>query len=99
MKIRPAQHFTERLELRDIPFHLAEGVLREADGHYRNGITGWSIAVKRVTFQGKERDMALTYTVQQDEIILITLHPLKEGQKDQRIESGRWVRYEPEGLL
>ena len=77
----------------------AETILRDADGHYRNGISGWNIAIKRMAFQGKERDVALTYTVDRNEIVLTTIHPLKEGQKDQRIKSGRWVVYEPKGLL
>jgi hypothetical protein len=99
MKIRFSQHFAERKRLRDVPNGLAETILREADGHYRNGISGWNIAVKRIAFQGKERDMALTYTVDRNEIVLITVHPLKEGQKNQRIENGRWITYEPKSLL
>ncbi len=99
MKIRFSQHFAERQRLRDIPDELAETILRGADGYYRNGITGWNVATKRMAFQGKERDVALTYTVDRNEIVLITIHPLKEGQKDQRIKSGRWVVYEPKGLL
>lgn len=99
MKVRLAQHFAERQRLRDFPEGLAETILRDADGHYRNGMSGWNIAVKRIAFQGKERDVALTYTVDRNEIVLITIHPLKEGQKDQRIESGRWVSYEPKSLL
>ena len=99
MKIRFSQHFAERQRLRDIPDGLAETILRDANGHYRNGISGWNVAIKRMAFQGKERDVALTYTVDRNEIVLITIHPLKEGQKDQRIKSGRWVVYEPKGLL
>ncbi len=99
MRIRISQHFAERQRLRDIPGDFAEMVLRWADGYYRNGITGWFVAVKRIKFQGKERDMALTYTVESNEIVLITLHPLKEGQKNRRIESERWIPDEPPGLL
>ena len=99
MKIRFSQHFADRQRLRDIPDGLAEAILRDADGHYRNGMSGWNVATKRMVFQGKERDVALTYMVDRNEIVLITIHPLKEGQKDQRIKSGRWVVYEPKGLL
>jgi hypothetical protein len=99
MKIRLSQHFAERQRLRDISVGLAETILREADGHYHNGISGWNVAVKRIVFQGKDRDIALTYTVDRNEIILITVHPLKEGQKDQRIKSGRWIAYESPSLL
>ncbi len=66
-------------------------VYRQADARYRNGITGWLIAVKKANFQGKERDMALTYTRIEAEIVFITLHPLKEGQRARRVESKRWI--------
>ena len=99
MKIRFSQHFAERKKLRHIPNELAEAILRDADGHYHNGISGWNVAVKRMSFQGKERNIALTYTIDRNEIVLITVHPLKEGQKEQRINSGRWIAHEPTSLL
>ncbi len=99
MKIRFSQHFSERQRLREIPNGLAETILHDADNHYRNGITGWNIAVKRIDFLGKERDVALTFTIDENEIVFIILHPLKEGQKDQRIENKRWIPYEPKSLL
>jgi hypothetical protein len=37
------------------------------------------------------RDVALVYAQRQGKIVLITLHPLQEGQKEKRIRSGRWV--------
>ncbi len=94
MKIRFSRHYAERQKLRSIPDDLAETILIKADGHFRNGVTGWLIAVKRLVFQGKERDMALTYTRMGDEVILITLHPLKEGQKERRVDSRRWIPHE-----
>ena len=99
MKIRASPHFQQRINLREIPEGLGETILRNADGHYQNGVTGYLIAVRRVSFQGKDRDMALTYEHGDDEITLVTLHPLKDGQKDNRIASRRWVPYEPESKL
>jgi hypothetical protein len=99
MKIRLSQHFDERKKLRSIPDGLAEIVLRQADEYFENGISGWFIAVKRIVFQGKDRDVALTYTITGNEIVLITIHPLKEGQKDQRVENGRWIPHETPSLL
>jgi|GEM_PF-6028227 len=32
-------------------------------------------------FQGKNRELSLTYTKMQDKIIMITFHPLKKGKK------------------
>ncbi|MFZ5591751.1 MAG: hypothetical protein ACOY81_08110 [Bacillota bacterium] len=89
-----SRHFTARKELRDIPDGLAELVLKNADSYYIDVMTDYRIAVKRVEFNGAERDMALTYSISEDKIILITLHPLKEGQRENRVQSGRWVKNE-----
>lgn len=99
MKIYASRHFEERRKLREIPENLPEQILREADEHYRDQATGHSIAVKRILFQDKERDIALIYSREQNEIILLTLHPLKEGQWKNRVESRRWIPYEPESIL
>lgn len=99
MKIRLTQHFVERQRLRNISDDLAQRVLREADAHYRDAITGWFVAVRHVQFQDKERDLALSYLHVENEILLITLHPLKRGQKERRIKSKRWIPHETPSLL
>lgn len=99
MFITYSKHFLKRKGLRGIPDGLAELIYYQADGHYRDVQTGTYVAVKRVSFQGKKRDMALTYSLTGDKIVLVTLHPLKPGQKANRIKSGRWIKYEPESAL
>jgi hypothetical protein len=32
----------------------------------------------------------IAYTVEEDIARLLTIHPLKEGQKENRVKSGRW---------
>jgi len=36
--------------------------------------------------------MAVTYNKGESIIDIITIHPIKEGQKEKRIRNGRWVR-------
>jgi len=83
--------------LRAIPQGLPEAVYREADSHFLDTQTGLLVAVKRLPFQGRERDMALIYAKSGDDVLLVTLHPLREGQRERRIQTGRWIPYEPEG--
>lgn len=47
-------------------------------------------AVKEVYFSGRERDIVVAYTRQGNAVTLLTLHPLKDGQQQRRLESGRW---------
>jgi hypothetical protein len=46
--------------------------------------------VKRILYEGKERDLMVASTERQDSVLLLTVHPLKAGQKENRIASGRW---------
>ncbi len=100
MQFRYSRHFLERQALRELPPGLAEEVFFRADNHYFDSLTGAMVAVKRLQFQGVERDVALTYqrNVAQ-EIIFITIHPLKDGQKERRVQNERWTPYEPESAL
>jgi hypothetical protein len=38
----------------------------------------------------KERDVMVAYNFEGGDVKLLTIHPLKEGQKENRIKSGRW---------
>jgi len=95
MSLRLSRHLRERMVLRAIPDSLPETIYRDADSHFFDSQTGLIVAVKRIVFQGRERDMALCYTRSGDDVLLVTLHPLQEGQRERRIESGRWTPYEP----
>lgn len=97
MALHLSRHLRERMVLRAIPQGLPESIYREADGHFLDSGTGLLVAAKRLLFQGRERDMALIYTKSGDDVLLVTLHPLREGQRERRIQSGRWTPYEPEG--
>lgn len=90
--IRYSKHLIYKMALRKMSASLVEKVFREADAMYLDKDTGYAIAIKRLKFHNKERDLALTYEEKEEEITFVTIHPLKEGQKENRIKSGRWKR-------
>ncbi len=92
MEIINSKHFLNRKKFREIPNGLAETILNHADEHYKDTQTGYSIAVKSTYFQGKIRELALTYEKTENKITIVTLHPLKKGQKENRIKTKRWVK-------
>lgn len=92
MEIIYSKHFLNRKKLREIPNGLAETILNRADEHYKDTQTGYSVAVKSANFQGKTRELALTYEKSENKITIVTLHPLKKGQKENRIKTRRWVK-------
>ena len=69
-----------------------DGTVNEEVEYLDDPATDTLVAVKRVFFQGSERDLALTYRLDEESVVFITIHPLKEGQKERRIRSGRWLR-------
>jgi hypothetical protein len=47
--------------------------------------------VGRAEYAGKVRELAVAFVDKNEYIEVITIHPLKPGQKDKRISTGRWV--------
>ena len=52
------------------------------------------IATMGVQLYNKRREVMVAYVVEQDMVKLLTIHPLKEGQKENRVQSGRWRKIE-----
>jgi hypothetical protein len=48
------------------------------------------IAADTVHYKGTIRDIAVTYREEHNEVLLITIHPLKQHQKENRIQEKRW---------
>ena len=88
MQIKYSKHIKTRIALRKIDYDLPKRIFEKADERYTDTETEHTIAVMKDMIYGKERDII----VKQDneDIKLITIHPLKDGQEENRIQSGRW---------
>ncbi len=91
-KIIYSSHLLFRLKFREIPYSLPKEIYQTAKEQYFDKETFKRIAVKKVKFKNKLREMALVYEEIDERINLITIHPLKEYQKISRIKSGRWQK-------
>ena len=91
-KIVYTSHLEFRLKVRNIPHNLPKKIFQEAREHYYDTATGHCIAIDKCDFEGKIRDMALTYDKKRYAVEIITVHPLKPYQKHSRINSGRWKK-------
>lgn len=92
MKIVYSKHAKDRLRIRGISLELPSKVVEEAEERYFDTETGHLVAVKRTELYGKIRDVMVVYKVEMEIFTVLTIHPLKEGQKDKRLEAGRWRR-------
>jgi hypothetical protein len=91
MKIIYTPHLKFRLKVRDIPSHLPKQIFKEAKDHYYDSSTQHYVAVHKLRFINKVREVAVTYDKKGEVIEIITIHPLKVYQTA-RINSGRWRR-------
>ena len=88
-----ADHLRLRLALRRIPEGLPRRVHKRAKELFYDRMTGNLVAVARARYSGRTRDVMVAFLEKDDEVLLITVHPLKPQQKANRIASGRWVAY------
>ena len=88
------QHFRIRMQQREFPDGFGEMLLRDADSYHYDTEEHTSIAVKRVRFKGRERDVALVFSVEGSVVVFISIFPLKAGEVRRKIQMGKWVRDE-----
>ena len=91
-KVVYSSHLILRLKLREIPYSLPKQIYKTSKEHYFDKVTLKKVALKEVKFKGKIREMAVIYEEINNQINLITIHPLKDYQKISRIKSGRWQK-------
>ena len=78
--------------LRRIPANLPKIIFNDYDEKYFDIETGSIVLVKEVEYLDKTRNMMIVYKEQEGKIEIITIHPLKKFQKENRIKTGRWKR-------
>ncbi len=90
MQIKYSRHIEARIVMRKIEYNLPKEIFKNAGERFIDAETGHTIAVKKAVLYGKERDIMVAYRYEDADVKLLTIHPLKEGQKENRIQSGRW---------
>jgi len=90
MKTEYSQHLKNRLQIRKIDYDLPRIIYEQSDERYCDIDTGHFIAVMKANLYNKERDVMVAYVVEENYDKLLTIHPLKEGQKENRVNTGRW---------
>jgi len=92
LSIQYSRHLEGRLILRKIDSTLPKKIFKKSEERYLDVLSGHFIAVALEGLYGKNREVMIAYTVEGDEVTILTIHPLKEGQKENRVAGGRWRR-------
>lgn|GEM_PF-495799 len=91
MKIRYTKRLSERLKIRKFPYDLPRIVFLQAEKRFRDSLTGYKVAVKKIEYGGEERFIMIAYDIFDKEIVIVTCHPIREEKLKNRIKSGRWL--------
>lgn len=78
------------MKLRRIDYNLPKEVFNKSGERYFDQETNHLIAIMKVELYNKLREIMVAYIIEKDIVKLLTIHPLKEGQKENRVKSGRW---------
>jgi len=94
MKIEYSAHLVHRLALRKISHDLPLQVYEGANERYYDILTGHTVATMNAVIYGKLREVMVAYDIKEETVRLLTIHPLKEGQKENRVNLCRWRKLE-----
>jgi hypothetical protein len=92
MEVRYSKHLEVRLRMRGIPYELPRIIFENSRRRLYDVESGFNIAVLRVRYFGKQRDVMVAYQVNANNMRLVTIHPLKTNQLENRLRSGRWKK-------
>lgn len=92
LKIIYSSHLELRLKVRNISRLIPKQIFKTSKERYLDLETEKNVAVKKINYKGKLREMAVIYEKTGNKVILITVHPLKVLQKSNRIKTKRWQK-------
>ena len=78
------------MSTRRIDYDLPKKIFDRSDERYMDQETKHFIATMETELYNKLREVMVAYIIEEDTVRLLTIHPLKDGQKENRVKSGRW---------
>ena len=90
MRIKYSRHLEQRLILRRLDHELPATIFEQSRERFIDQETRHLIATAEVQLYNRTREVMVAYVIEEEVVKLLTIHPLKEGQKENRLKSGRW---------
>lgn len=94
MKINLRPHLLRRLKERKISKNYPKKIVQEPEREYFDTLTNHNIAIKKLLYSGKVRNMVVAYDIIKDSKELVTIYPIADKEIENKIRSGRWKNYE-----
>lgn len=88
------EHLELRLKVRKIPYHYPKKIYDNPEQKYFDKTEGTFIAIKKLSYNKKIRNMMIAYERKNDDIDIITIHPITDEKIINRTIRGRWIKNE-----
>lgn len=92
MKIIYREHLKIRIKERNFPDDYPRMVYRKAKHHFLDLKTKHYIAITKLKYAEKVRNLAISYDIISSNIEIITIHPISDQEIKKRIKVGRWIK-------
>ena len=79
-----------RLKIRKIPIEYPKLILQSPNQEFFDVLERKQIAIKRLKYNGKIRNMMIAYETKGSFAEVVTIHPIADEKIINRLMSGRW---------
>lgn len=83
-----------RLKVRKIPKEYPKDIYENPEQKFIDNLEGTFIAIKKLNYNKKLRNMMIAYEEENGEVQIITIHPVTDEQIINRIMNKRWIKNE-----
>ena len=85
-------HLKLRLKIRKIPEEYPKRIYENPEQKFFDNAEGNFIAIKRLEYNKKLRNMMIAYEEKEDKIEIVTVHPITDEKIINRVMSKRWTK-------
>lgn len=94
MKIVYRPHLKIRLKQRKISFDYPKKIIELPDQEYFDTLAKRNIAIKKLFFEGKLRNIVVAYDIIKNKIEIVTIHVISDKEIESKLRMGRWRKNE-----
>lgn len=94
MKIDYRPHLRIRLKQRKVPFSFPKQIIDSPEQEYFDALARRNIAIKKLFFEGKLRNIVVAYDIIKNKIEIVTIHIISEKEIKNKVQIGRWRKNE-----
>ncbi len=92
MEARYTDHLKLRLKIRKIPYEYPRKIYLDPEQKFFDNLEKTHIAIKRLKYNNKVRNMMIAFDVKDSGIEIVTIHPISDEKIINRIMSRRWSK-------